>query len=252
MGAEASFYHRFEQLSCRYADLSSNPFFRPQWREVPSFQRHWGEHAREWAASIDQTAEEVACRERVLERFCSGHPNLAVSAIDSDQALPVRVQISFQVVRDFDTTKKILAGGLAEGSDNGGLYGLGSYFTMDLDYALSSYAKADSQGLCTVVVFAVVYGSPYPVIENPWEKNTMLLRPCVPRHDAHIVLVDGSSDPALPVSHRHWSSLAPRLVTELVLFEKAQALPLGVLRLQAPSCGWREWLQAEQVLPLRY
>ena len=87
----------------------------------------------------------------------------------------------------------------------------------------------------TVLVCAVALGSPYPVIEDPAGAHSLVWGPCVPRHDAHVVLVDSGEDPATPLPAKDWDACGAKLCSEVVIFEKAQVLPLGVLRFRAEA-----------------
>jgi hypothetical protein len=231
--SEVAFRHRMIQLANRLDGLADGPF-KPLWRGVPSFRRRDpGDGGGAWAAPVQQTENELAWREKVFERFRTAYPDLAGGASVAHEASPVRVHICFQAVPDFGTATKILEGGFAELSNNGAMYGLGSYFSMDLEYVLTRYARADIDGLRTVLVCAAACGSPYPVIEDPAGAHSLVWGPCVPRHDAHVVLVDSREDPATPLPAEDWDACGAKLCSEVVIFEKAQVLPLGVLRFRA-------------------
>ena len=105
------------------------------------------------------------------------------------------MRVGFHAVPSAKVAESILKGGFADlASVDAGYYGHGSYFTLDLPYALSHYAKPDSNSCQHVLVCAIVWGNAYPVIEmpDPVLPDSLYGKPCVPRHDAHVVCVDGT------------------------------------------------------------
>ncbi len=107
-------------------------------------------------------------------------------------------------------------------------------------YVTRAYGFPDDEGFKHIVVAFVCVGNPYPVIasEQPRGTYSLMGRPMVPGHDAHVTFVrrvggDDSSD-YFPADPRHWRDLEARreLFSEVVVAETAQVLPVAILRAQ--------------------
>ena len=126
---------------------------------------------------------------------------------------------------------KILKSGFADLAVlDPGYFGQGTYFSLELPYVLSHYAKPDSEGCQHVLVCAILWGNAYPVIEMPAKdiEETLYAKPCAPSHDAHVVCVDGTEESPTPLHFAKWTKCA-KLYSEIVIFDKSQILPLGWL-----------------------
>ena len=68
--------------------------------------------------------------------------------------------------------------------------------------------------------------------ESPHVRDgtSLLGKPCVPRHDAHVAMVDGSERAPKPMSRAKWEGAGALLYSELVVFEKSHILPLCIMR----------------------
>ena len=142
-----------------------------------------------------------------------------------------QVRVGFHAVPNGEVAEKILKSGFADLAVlDPGYFGQGTYFSLDLPYALSHYSKPDGEGCQHVLVCAILWGNAYPVIEipHPDKAESLYAKPCAPSHDAHIVCVDGTEDLPNPIHFSKWKR-CPKLYSEVVIFDKSQILPLGWL-----------------------
>lgn len=219
-GAEMRFYTACEQLDRRFANLGdpTNPF-HPCWRDevLPKFGKV---HV--------QTPADVAWRSAVVDRVLAECPNWARGVLEN-----VRVVVGFHAVKSAAVADQILRTGFAALAKlDPGYFGQGLYFTPDFEYAKNVYA---GDAGC-VILCALCFGNPFPVIEHPSSPESMLGRPCMPRYDAHVAVVKREPGkgkacfvPAPPSSYEEEE--ASGVFSEIVLFDRGQILPLAVVHL---------------------
>ena len=156
----------------RLAEVSFRANQRDGWRGAGPFQARWDQpDFRRRGLHRDQTAEELAWRLRVAQRF----------AADPWRSSPLcpwaRVYTLFHACRSLEIALAICRGGFASlAMLDAGFYGQGIYLTGQLAYAAGVYgrqmrdeerAAGRGDGRITVLVCDVVVGNAYPVIEHP-------------------------------------------------------------------------------------
>jgi hypothetical protein len=117
-----------------------------------------------------------------------------------------------------------------------------------VQYVTRVYARSapEADGFGYVVMAFVCFGNAYPVSvlewPGPYRRFSLLGKPLVPGHDAHVAFVKRYGAVGCvhyyPAPPAEWTALAAHheLFSEVMLPDSSQALPIAILRVRiAPS-----------------
>ncbi len=117
---------------------------------------------------------------------------------------------------------------------------------MHVQYVTRVYASSapEADGFGYVVMAFVCFGNAYPVSvlerPGPYRRFSLLGKPLVPGHDAHVAFVKRygavGSVHYYPAPPGEWDTLAAHheLFSEVVLPDSSQVLPIAILRVRIP------------------
>jgi hypothetical protein len=111
-----------------------------------------------------------------------------------------------------------------------------------VQYVTREYARSDPDGFGYVVMAFVCFGNAYPVsvLERPDRRFSLVGKPLVPGHDAHVAFVKqcivGEAVAYYPAPPGEWTALAAHheLFSEVMLPDSSQVLPIAILRVRIP------------------
>eukprot|EP00457_Paulinella_chromatophora_P000567 gb/GEZN01000567.1/.p1 GENE.gb/GEZN01000567.1/~~gb/GEZN01000567.1/.p1 ORF type:complete len:1268 (-),score=185.79 gb/GEZN01000567.1/:244-4047(-) len=221
-----NFYDKVRQLNERF----KNQHLQPEWDE----KTHWM-----YGEEEEQTAEQRVWRRSVLalmgsfSNFCLQIPEKFRANLHPN----LKVQLMFHGCRA-DVVPLILRGGFVALSKlDQGFFGKGIYLTHSLEYAIAYAQLADlkSKDVVTILVCAVVFGNPFPVIGCDRVEGQGVANG---KYDSHVVAVKQE----LPGSSNFFTTQPPQnpadaarngCFSEVVIFDISQILPLASLTLMS-------------------
>jgi len=110
-----------------------------------------------------------------------------------------------------------------------GYYGKGIYFTTSVEYALPYFATKPSP---SVIIFLVISGNVYPIIEHPKIKGSFMGAPLVPGYHSHYVLTRKDGYPCHKILSRDEGE---EYFDELVIEQEASILPFYFLKISTAN-----------------
>jgi len=128
---------------------------------------------------------------------------------------------------DMENGRKIASGGFAARlTIEQGFYGKGMYFCSSANYALPYALNDGNNEEPAILICFVLPGNPYPVIENPESKNSLIGKTLEQGFQSHYVVTNIEGKPFTDYKKKNVQSY-----NEIVISHESQVVPLFLLEI---------------------